>query len=416
MNKKFFTLITIIGALTLATATGFYLGHRQMSNHSDEPMATTADSVAKPLYWYDPMRPQQHFDAPGKSPFMDMQLVPKYGDADVSSEGGVSISSQMAQNLGIRLAVVARASLARQLNVTGNVSADETRIETVQARSAGWVEQLLVRAAQEPVKRGQLLAEIYSPDLLAAQDEFLLALRSGDAGLVDASRERLRLLGVSDGQIAQVQRSGKSSRRIALYAPISGVVQELGARLGMQLQPGMTLFSLVDLSKVWVLAEVPEANVDLAVSGRKVDVQSAALPGRVLKGVIDYVYPEVMPTTRTLKLRVVLDNPQQLLKPGMYASVQLNGATRSTLLVPSEALIRSGSRSVVIVAEAGSRYRPVAVTVGAEADGRSEILSGLDEGQQVVASGQFLIDSEANLNGALSRIQGEPETPMEPTP
>lgn len=359
----------------------------------------------KPLYWYDPMKPDQHFDKPGKSPFMDMQLVPKYGD-DTASVGTVTVSPQMVQSLGIRLAEVTLAPLSAAIEGAGTVSADENRIEVVQARAAGWVEKLYVRAQGEPVQRGQLLAEIYAPELYTAQQEFLLARRAQDATLTDGARERLRLLGVSAAQIARLEKTGTATRSVSFYSPVNGVVQELGARLGMQLMPGTTLFSLVDLSSVWVLAEIPEASAALANVGTKVDVQIAALAGRHFSGQVEYVYPDVTAQTRTLKLRVKLQNPALELKPGMYARVRFAEDTRQALSVPSEAVIRTGTRSVVIVAADATHFQPKEVRIGAEANGRTEILDGLEEGQQVVASGQFLIDSEANLRGAFSKIGG----------
>lgn len=389
--------------------------------HSDHPgncpicgMKLVPEKVArpalpaerKPLYWYDPMKPDQHFDQPGKSPFMDMDLVPKYADeAAPGSTGTISLNPQMAQRLGVRLAPVRFEPMSAGIEIPATVSADEHRIKAVQARTAGWVEQLYVRAQGEPVHSGQLLAEIYAPDLYAAQQEFLLAQRAQDALLRDGARERLHLLGVSDAQIARLEKTGTASPRVGLYSPFDGVVQELGARTGMQLVPGTTLFNLVDLSRVWVLGELPEASAASVRMGQKVTVESPALPGRRFAGTVDYIYPEMTAQTRTLKLRVTLPNPDLDLRPGMFARIKLAAAAGETLLVPSEALIRTGTRSVVILAVDATHFRPVDVQTGREAGGRTEILDGLEAGQQVVTSGQFLIDSEANLRGALSKFE-----------
>ncbi|MEO8224757.1 MAG: efflux RND transporter periplasmic adaptor subunit [Gammaproteobacteria bacterium] len=385
-------------AVLLAAGASFWLGRQ---SRSDRGPAAAADGA---LYWYDPMRPDQHFEQPGKSPFMDMQLVPKYAEAGDTAV--ISIDPRTAQNLGVRTAPVRQGPLPTSVQANGAVEADERRIEVVQSRTTGWVERLEVRAVNDPVHRGQLLAAIYSPDLLAAQQELLLALRAGAAGgLVAGARQRLSLLGLSDRQISHIERTGQADRRVAFYAPIDGIVAELGVRQGMQVNPGMTLFKLVDLSSIWITAEIPEARVSGVAVGQPATAHVAALPGQVFGGEVDYVYPEVMAETRTLKVRIALRNPGLLLKPGMFASVTVgSGAQRETLLVPSEAVIRTGSRDVVILAEGDGRFRPVSVVVGLEAGEQTEIRAGVKAGQLVVTSGQFLLDSEANLRGALERL------------
>lgn len=413
--------ILLIAVGLLVTGGGAWIAYNRDARPAQD---SACGQGQQPAYWYDPMRPDQHFDKPGKSPFMDMELVPKCADDSGEGDSGiVAIDPRMVQNLGIRTVTVERGTIAQEMRTTGLVMADETRIEVVQARAAGWVEHLPVRAVNDPVSKGQLLAEVYSPDLLAAQQEFLLALRAarqhpGTDTLVQPSRDRLSFLGLSDRQIAQIERTGQAQRRVAFYSPINGVVAELGVREGAQVSPGMSLFNLVDLSRVWVTAEITEAQAAWVAKGQSAEASVPALPGRVFEGEVDYVYPEVMAETRTLKARILLANPRLELKPGMYASVTLAAGTkREALLVPSEALIRTGTRSVIIVAEGRDRFRPVEVTVGDEAEGRIEIRKGLDEGQQVVASGQFLIDSEASLSGALTRLtpadQEQPDGAME---
>ncbi len=369
------------------------------------------------LYWYDPMRPEQHFDKPGKSPFMDMQLVPKYADEAKGEDGGVTIDPRVMQNLGIRTAAVESGDISQAVRAAGSVATNENRIEVVQNRTAGWVEKLHVRAVNDAVRKGQVLAEIYAPELLAAQEELLLAQRMAaqdarNQSLVEGARARLRLLGLTDGQITQLQSSRQPTRRIAVYAPIGGVVMELGTREGAQVSPGMSLFKLADLSSVWITAEVPEAQAARLAAGTPVVASVAALPGENFEGKVDYVYPEVNPETRTLRVRAVFQNPQLMLKPGMFVEVVLGeGERRSALLVPSEAVIRTGARTTVILAEGEGRFRPVEVQPGAERAGMTEILGGLEAGQQVVVSGQFLIDSEANLRSALGRLGGPSPQP-----
>lgn len=384
-------------------------------------LAEPASAKPQPLYWYDPMVPDSHFDQPGKSPYMDMQLVPKYADAPSGDavtghdDGALRIDPRVVQNLGVRLAPVERRALSQQLLSAGVIAVDEHRIEAVQVRAAGWVEQLSVRAVGDPVRRGQLLASIYSPELLAAQDEFLFAQRSGDASLKDAARARLMLFGLSEAQVRRIAARGQAERRVEYVAGSDGYVMELGARQGAMLSPGMSLFQIASLDTVWLVAELPEAQGAAIKPGDAATASLAALPGEGFAGKVEFVYPELSGATRTVKLRIALANPGARLRPGMYANVRLDGAPRGeALTVPTEAVIRTGTRSIVLIAEDEARFRPVAVRTGVEAGDRIEVLEGLSEGQQVVASGQFLIDSEASLRGALDRLSAvaEPPPPM----
>jgi Cu(I)/Ag(I) efflux system membrane fusion protein len=352
------------------------------------------------LYWYDPMKPDQHFDKPGKSPFMNMQLVPKYaaGDGKGTSDSTlVEIDPRMAQNLGMRTSPVTIGTFSQRVDAVGSVMVDERRIVSVEARAPGWVERLDVRSVGDTVTRGQVLAGLYSPDLLAAQEELVLAQKLGDKTLVDAARTRLSLLGVNG--------TGGAQRRVAITAPQAGVVTELMVRQGAQVTPGMPLMKLADLSKVWVQVEVPEAQASWVVEGQPAEARLKALPGRVFEGTVDYLYPLLDAQTRTLRARLVFDNADGALKPGMYADATLFGDAKSDVtLVPSEAVIRTGTRSVVLVAEDVGRYRPVEVTLGPERSNEIVVTKGLQAGQQVVVSGQFLIDSEASLLGAYQRM------------
>jgi Cu(I)/Ag(I) efflux system membrane fusion protein len=278
-------------------------------------------------------------------------------------------------------------------------------------REPGWVERLEVRAVGDAVYRGQLLAGVYSPDLLAAQQELLIARGSGDPPLIEAARQRLALFGLSAAQIARIEKSGLVERRVDYYAPVDGYVMELGARQGAAVQPGTTLFQLADLTSVWITAEVPETQAAWLKSGDPADIEVPARPGERFKGQVDYLYPELTQATRTLKVRVVIQNPNKHLSPGMFAAVHFHGtAQQAILLVPSEAVIKTGVRAVVIVAEDERHFRPAQVRLGAEQGGRSEILEGLEAGQSIVASGQFLIDSEANLRGAFDNLAGSNES------
>jgi membrane fusion protein, copper/silver efflux system len=410
---------TRIAALVGSVVVIAILGVLAVRHHDIRP-AKQAATREVPSYWYDPMHPSQHFDKPGKSPFMDMQLVPKYADRAMSNgsgaSAGIEIDPRVVQNLGIRLARVEQGSFARAVDTVALVAVDEHRIEAIQVREPGWVERLDVRAVGDAVRRGQLLAGVYSPDLLATQQEFLIARTSKDPNLMEAARRRLGLFGLSDAQIARIDKTGQVERRIDYYAPFDGYVMELGARQGAAVEPGATLFQLANLSSVWMIAEVPEAQAAWIHAGDPATAQVPALPGLRFEGKVDYLYPELTRATRTLKVRVVINNPGQHLRPGMFATAHLEGPRQeSVLTVPTEAVIKTGTRSIVILADDAGHFRPAVVRVGAEHGGRSEILEGLTPAQNIVASGQFLIDSEANLRSAFDALGGSSESAQKDT-
>jgi Cu(I)/Ag(I) efflux system membrane fusion protein len=346
---------------------------------------------------------------------MDMQLAAKYPDDDAgsanSAAGSIAIDPRVVQNLGVRLGTVERGRFARAIDTVGGVAIDEHRIEAIQVRQPGWVEQLDVRAVGDTVRRGQRLAGVYAPDLLATQQELLIARNSQDSQLIEAARRRLALFGLSAGQIAHVEKTGEAERRVNYYAPFDGYVTELGARQGAAVEPGGMLFQLANLDSVWINAEVPETQAAWIKTGDPAIAEVPALPGEHFEGRVDYLYPELMAATRTLKVRVVVKNPGKRLRPGMFAAVHLGAATQDDVLtVPTEAVIKTGTRSVVIIADDGTHFRPVLVRIGSEHGGRSEILEGLSVGQNVVASGQFLIDSEATLRGVFNNLAGSTES------
>lgn len=367
------------------------------------------DATGKTVkYWYDPMVPTQKFDKPGKSPFMDMQLEPKYAnEGSDGEEGGVAISSQTAQNLGIRLEKVDTKSFGESLSAVGRIEPDERRFYDVQTRIPGFVERLSVRAVGDPVVKGQKLAEIYAPELLAAQQEYLALLELGsvdsDNSLKQAARNRLKLLGMTEGEVTAITKTGKSSPRFGVYAPASGVLTELGVREGGQLMAGSSLIQISDLSQVWMIAEVPERDATRLNLGITADVQLQSLPGEVFKGKVGYLYPMLNDSSRTLQVRIELPNKGNRLRPGMYANVEFTGQTHEALSVSTESIIATGKRKIVIVKETNG-YRPAEVNTGQERDSYTEILSGLAEGEEIVVSGQFLIDSEASLSGVLARL------------
>lgn len=365
----------------------------------------------KVLYWHDPMVPGQKFDKPGKSPFMDMQLVPVYAD-EGGNEGGVSVSPRVQQNLGVRTAEVTRANLSPTVEAVGSVAYNERNLVLVQARSNGFVERLHVRAPLDPVKKGQPLVQLYIPDWIAAQEEYLSVKRMqgpGTAELLDGARQRMRLAGMTDEQMRLVEASGKVQARMTLMAPVSGVVAGLEVREGMTVMAGAPLFRINGLSTVWVNADVPESAASLVRPGNTVEARTPALPGTVFKGRISAILPEIDPATRTIKARIELANPKQQLVPGMFAAVNFTPAARQEVLtVPTEAVIQTGKRSIVMVAQGDGKFAPVDVEIGLETNGRTEIRKGLELGQQVVVSGQFLLESEASLRGMTTRMSEMP--------
>jgi Cu(I)/Ag(I) efflux system membrane fusion protein len=329
-NNKILALM-----LAIAVAAGGYaayrLGMRQgmkATQHADasapgQAAVAGGGSDRKPLYWHDPMVPGQKFDKPGKSPFMDMQLVPVYGAGD-GDDGKVAISPRMQQNLGVRTASVVSGKLSGGAVAVGSVAYNERDVALVQARSNGFVERLYVRAQLDPVRKGQALAELYVPDWIAAQEEYLATrhMQGADtATLVAGARQRMRLAGMTDGQIRLVESRGKVNPRITISAPVSGVVAELGAREGMTVMAGAQLFRINGLGTVWVNAEVPEGMAAKIRPDAAVEARVQALPGSVFKGKVSAILPEVSPATRTLKARIELANLNGQLVPGMFATL-----------------------------------------------------------------------------------------------
>jgi membrane fusion protein, copper/silver efflux system len=361
--------------------------------------------------------PNQHFDKAGKSPFMDMQLVPKYAD-ETGAAGGVRVSPNIVQNIGIRLGRVERTALRSRLRAVGSVAFDERLLELVQARVAGYVTELHVKAPFERVKRGQPLAEILAPQWLEAEQQYLALLNAdvdGSALLREAARVRLAVLGVSETTIRALERTRKPNATTTVYAPTDGVVTELAARTGSTFMSGASLFRINGLKTVWVNAQIPEAQVSAARSGSTVQVSATAWPGVAFKGHVLALLPDVDPQTRTLTARVAIENVGYRLSPGMYVTLEFAGNPgEPQVVVPSEAVIATGQRKVVIVAHEGSRFDVADVTTGSEQEGRTTILSGLQEGESIVLSGQFLIDSEASLTATVSRLQSAPSPEVPP--
>jgi membrane fusion protein, copper/silver efflux system len=385
----------------VGVAGGFWLG-QQSSSHEQMPAAKSEDRQV--LYWYDPMVPTQRFEQPGKSPFMDMELVPKYAGTEQDTTA-LSVPAQAIQNLGMRTSTVVRAVLPSGIDAVGSLAYNQREVATLQARSAGFVERVYGRAPGDVLPAGTPLADLLIPEWSAAQLEFIAVLHSGDARLVDATRERLRLLGMPKGLIDHVQRTRKPKALQTLVTPIGGELLSLEVRAGMAVSAGQDLARLNGLSSIWLDAAIPESQASAVQLGTQISASLTAFPGQTLKGRVIALLPSADVQTRTLTVRSELPNPEGKLRPGMFASVRLNSADEQpVLLIPSEAVIRTGKRALVMLAEGEGRYRPHEIQVGREADGRFEVLAGLFEGQAVVTSGQFLIDSEASLQGVFAQV------------
>ncbi|MBE7940720.1 MULTISPECIES: efflux RND transporter periplasmic adaptor subunit [Ramlibacter] len=362
--------------------------------------ASGPTSERKVLYWHDPMVPGPRFDKPGKSPFMDMQLVPVY--ADEQNDTGVKVSAGVQQNLGIRTAKVIRTQLASSFDAVGTVQFDERLTEAVQTRVNGYVERLLVRATMEYVRRGQPLAVIYAPDWLGPQNEYLALKRAGvPQDLVDAARDRMRAMSIPDALIRQSEQVGAAQARFSVPAPVSGVVAELGVREGVAVTSGMTLFRIAGLERVWAVAEVPEVQAVRLRRGQKVKAALQADASQTFDGELQEILPQVSANTRTVQARFEVANRAGRLTPGMLLRLQVAGPVTSRLVVPAEAVIRTGTRAVAIVRKENGSFEPRDIALGADLGDQLEVVQGLGEGDQVVASGQFLVDSEARLKSVL---------------
>ncbi len=367
------------------------------------------------MNYHDPMVPGKNFDAPAKSPFMEMMLVPRYAGAQGADTSSVSVSPRIQQNLGLRTAAVVQGTLAGEINAVGTVVWNEREQAQVASRAMGFVEKLHVRAALDRVAAGAPLLDIHIPAWVAAQEEYLAVARMGGPGvdtLLLAARARLRQAGMDAAQVARFVAQGQVQPRVTMTAPRSGIVSELMVREGATVMPGMPLVKLQGTGSVWAEGQVPEAQAAVLRPGNPAAVSSPALPGRIFQGRVQTLLPEVDPATRTRRARLELVNAGGALVPGMTVQMRLprptTAGTQPTLVVPSDAVIHTGRRSVVMLAQAEGRFRPVEVKTGLEAGDQTEIVEGLQAGQRVVLSGQFLIDSEASLRGLETRLNADP--------
>ncbi|MCU8292474.1 efflux RND transporter periplasmic adaptor subunit [Vibrio vulnificus] len=402
-------------ALLIGSALGF-TANQYFNGHDMSAMAATDNKASnEPLYWVAPMDPNYKRDKPGKSP-MGMDLIPVYADDLAGANdkpGTVKIDPSVENNLGVKTAAVELAKLSPRIETVGYIAFDESKLWQTNVRVSGWVEKLYINAVGEQVKKGDVLFTLYSPELVKAQEELLNAKRTGRDGLVKGATERLLSLGVDREQINQVIRRGKASQTIEIKALANGVIASLNIREGGYLSPAQAVISAGPLHEVWVDAEVFERQAHWLTNGSQASMTLDALPGKAWQGEVDYVYPILDPKTRTLRMRLKFANPNGELKPNMFANITLQPVSDSEVLtVPKSSVIRSGGMTRVVLAEGEGKYRSARIETGREADDKVEVLQGLNQGDRIVTSAHFMLDSESSQSADLSRINGV-EAPAE---
>jgi len=390
---------------------------------------------SKPLFYRNPMNPEITSPLPAKDE-MGMDYIPVYAEQDAGAPAGtVRIDPTVVQNIGVRTAVAKRATLSRSIRTIGRVTYDEQRVVRLHPKYDGWVEKLFIDKTGDRVRKGDMLLSIYSPQLVSTQEEYLLALdsaarlkdspfadvREGAASLLRSTRERLQLLDVPQHQIAQLGAERKVMKGMHIHSPLDGVVMNIGAREGERITPQTELYMVTDLSHVWVTVDIYEDDIPWVRKDDTAKMRVAGIPGRIFTGKVAYIYPYLEPKTRTIKIRLEFDNSDFALKPDMFANVELlAGRQVDALAVPAESIVRTGTQEQVFVRRAPGRFEPRRVVPGVSANGQIQIVSGLEEGEVVVTSGQFLIDSESKLKEATAKMldaaRQSPDAPPEAVP
>ena len=389
----------------IAGGGGYWLGQQSGPAGAE---AGSAEAGRKVLYWYDPMVPAEKYDNPDSLSSMGMKTVPKYAEQAPLGDAlpGISVDRSARQALGMRVVSAELGTLPAGLAVPGTIEFNQRDVAIVQARSGGFVTRVYARAPGDVIAAGAAIADVQLPEWSGAQIEFLAVKRLGRPELTAAARQRLRLLGMPAGLIGEVERTGRTNGALTIRSPIAGVIQSLDVRQGMTLSAGQTLAQVTGIGTVWLNAAVPEAQAGGLRVGQSAAVALAAFPGESFAGRVTAILPAAQTESRTLTVRIELVNRGGRLRPGMFASVTLGGNGGPALLVPSEAVIRTGTRSLVMLQLADGRFRPAEIRTGREGGGMTEVLAGLAPGEKVVASGQFLLDSEASLTGVNARPVG----------
>ncbi len=395
---------------------GMELVKKEAPKTSGSSEKATEKKEKKILYWVAPMDPTFRRDKPGKSP-MGMDLVPVYEEdnqANSDDEGEyptVAVKHNIAQSMGVRTTVAKKEVLSRNIRTVGFISYNEDKRQHVHVRAEGWVESITASSEGEYIKKGSVLFKYYSPDLVAAQEDYLLALKGsslysekGRDSLIESAKLKMRLKGVPESIIKKITQTRKSIKQIPVYASTSGTITKLDVRKGMYVVPSTILYSIEDLNSVWIIVDVFEHQISWVKEGNPVTIRVEALGDKPYTGRVDYIYPELAPMTRTLRVRLVFDNPKGIFKPNMFANVNIQGSVREALVIPNEAIIlaEDGKRVVKVVGE--NKYQPVRIRTGIKSNGKTEVLEGLQEGDKIVISSQFLLDSESNLQASFRRL------------
>ncbi|GLS84103.1 efflux RND transporter periplasmic adaptor subunit [Paraferrimonas haliotis] len=407
--------------LSLVLAVGAAIGYgasiyicKPLTSALSSEKAASADSVEnKPLYWVAPMDPSYKRDKPGKSP-MGMDLVPVYGDKSASEngQGDVTVNSALQNNFGVKTETVTQGQIPLTIATMGNVNFNQDLVEHVHPRASGWIEQLNAKAEGQWVNKGDVLYSYYSPDLLTAQQELLTALRSANKRIIAAAKERLTLLGFSEKQLKQLLHSNRAKSVVEVYAKQSGIISKLNVRQGMYLTPATDVLTISGLDSVWIDSQVFEQQADWVDVGQTANITFDGLAGQQFTGKVDFVYPYLNPKSRTVSVRVVLDNLDHQFKPGMFANMTIDaGTTKTGFIIPRQALIKTAQGSHLVLKTDDNHFQSVAVSTGLGNADQVLVLDGLNEGDQLVVSGQFLIDSESNIDASRLRIQS-PQKPM----
>lgn len=415
-------LATVILALAIGAGIGYFASYAK-PKQTNQPAAT----AKKPLYYRSPMNPEVTSAVPAKDN-MGMDYIPVYAEnnAGKASPGEVRIDPVVVQDIGVRTEKARREALARDIRTVGRVTYDEDRLVRLHPKYSGWVDKVYADKTGQQVKKGEPLLAIYSPQLVSSQQEYLLALenasglhtspfadvRQGAASLLESTRNRLSLFDMPAWQIDKLQRDRKVMKDVVIDSPMTGVVTAIGARGGDRIGPETELYAIADLSRIWVLADLYENDMPWVGQGDAVSIRLADIPGRSFEGRVDYVYPYLDAKTRTVKVRIELDNPHLLLKPDMYANVDVHSDRQvDALTIPGDAVIRTGTRNLVFIQSAPGRFEPREVELGVSSNGRIQVLRGLAAGETVVTSAQFLIDSESKIREAAERMSaGKHET------
>jgi Cu(I)/Ag(I) efflux system membrane fusion protein len=382
---------------------------------SGKPAAATSAEQKKILYWVDPMHPAYKSDKPGIAPDCGMQLVPVYADAaapgasTVNGYANVKLTSDRQQLIGVQTGMTEMRSLGRSVRTVGRVAVDETRLYKISTKFDGYIEKLYVNVTGQQIRKGQPLFSVYSPDLLATQQEYLLALRAAKQApsLLAAARQRLLLWDITPGEIRQLERTGAARKSVTIYSPTNGYVLNKLAVEGARVTPGEPLFEIANLDHVWVQADVYESELQFVRLGAPATTTLSYIPGRTWAGRVTFIAPTVDPVTRTVKVRSEFDNADGALKPDMFGDVVIQQPARVVVVVPESAVLQTGTRSVVFLVKADGTFEPREVSVGTKSEQFYEVRSGLAAGEKVVTQANFLIDSESRLKAALAEMKPE---------